>query len=525
MRSVLCFALITVLMLSSVLRVAVVATADYGTFLSNQTLYRIPISNLRGTVYDCNMVPITNTATDNIAAILPTSQAVTSIKSELFDDLQLDSVIETLNNGKPTICEVDGDLNCEGIATTRIYRHNPEYLYACHLIGYTDKSGHGVTGIELAYDDLLYSGKTASAVFTVNGAGNVLKGVKPYFENDLSVINSGVVTTIDLNIQIALESAISAFESGCAVVAEAKTGKIRGYAAVPTFDINDFSKSVNDKNSPFLNRPLCAYSVGSVFKPCVAAAAIENGLGNTDFVCEGSLKIVDRVFKCHNRSGHGAVDLCGALAQSCNCYFYNLSIQLGGEKICRTASTLNFGSKIKIADNMYTSTGSLPEIDADLSDGAVANLGIGQGELLLSPVSVLTLYSAIAGDGSYYLPSVVEKTIKDGKESIYDIGNPTRVMSKQTAEKLREYLKTVITDGTGTSAAPENCTAAGKTATAQTGRYYDDGQEITNSWFCGFFPAEDPQYVAVIMCDGKTSISTASVFAQIADRITEIGNK
>ena len=135
---------------------------------------------------------------------------------------------------------------------------------------------------------------------------------------------------------------------------------------------------------------------------------------------------------------------------------------------------------------------------------------------------MLTLYLAIAGDGSYYLPSVIEKTVKDGRENYYDIGNPTRVMSAQTATTLRQYLETVVTEGTGTEASPVSCTAAGKTATAQTGRYYDNGEEITNSWFCGFFPAQNPKYVTIVMSDSRSTVSTASVFAKIADEIMQL---
>ena len=98
-------------------------------------------------------------------------------------------------------------------------------------------------------------------------------------------------------------------------------------------------------------------------------------------------------------------------------------------------------------------------------------------------------------------------------------------MSENTAAILRNYLKGVVTDGTGSEAAPKFTTAAGKTATAQTGRYYDDKSEITNSWFCGFFPAEEPKYVVVVMSDSKLSVSTASVFAEIADGITQFENK
>ena len=89
-------------------------------------------------------------------------------------------------------------------------------------------------------------------------------------------------------------------------------------------------------------------------------------------------------------------------------------------------------------------------------------------------------------------------------------------MSKYTAAKIREYLKNVIINGTGVEAKPKHTTAAGKTATAQTGRYYENGQEITNSWFCGFFPYKDPQYVIIVMSD------TASIFAEITDKICEL---
>ena len=109
-------------------------------------------------------------------------------------------------------------------------------------------------------------------------------------------------------------------------------------------------------------------------------------------------------------------------------------------------------------------------------------------------------------------------------ESLYDSGSPTRVMSSEVAALLREYLRSVIDYGTGTEAAPKYCDAAGKTATAQTGRYYDDGSEITNSWFCGFFPAESPKYVAIVMSDSKINVSTASLFAEIADEIALLKN-
>lgn len=523
-RAVLSFLLVMLLLLSCVLRVAVVATGDYSQIQAGQTAYRIEVARLRGTIYDCNMVPITNSTAKTVAAVAPTPKGIMAISTALSSE-ELQLVLETLKSNMPAICTVNEKIESEGVATALVYNHTGEVLPACHIIGYTDSTGHGVSGIQKAYDDLLYSDKKVSAVFTADGKGNVLEGIEPYFENDLSVVHSGVVTTLDVNIQSITEKAVSSLGSGCAIVAEAQSGKIRAMASVPAFDINDLSLSLVSENSPMLNRAMSAFNVGSVFKPCVAAVAFENGYSYHTFNCEGSLEIVDRVFRCHKLTGHGNMNMRDALSQSCNCFFYNLAITLGGTHIYKTAAALSLSAETRIADNLYTASGSMPTQKSLLSDGALANLSIGQGNLMASPVSMLNLYTAIATDGSYYLPSIVEKTISDGKESLYDKGNKTRVMKADTAAALREYLKTVITDGTGTEAAPKSCTAAGKTATAQTGRYYENGEEITNSWFCGFFPAESPEYVVVVMSDSKLSVSTASVFAQIADGIMELYGK
>lgn len=520
-RAVLSFFVVMLFLMSCILRVAVIANTDYSDVAYKQSLYRINISRIRGTIYDCNMVPLTNTSSRTVAAVSPTPRGIVAIGSCVNND-SLMTALDSLKNNKPAICEAERVIDSEGIAFAKVYEQTTGKASACHLIGYTDSSGHGVSGLQLAYDDFLYSEKFLSAVFTVGGNGDILSGVEPYFESDMSIINSGVVTTLDINIQNIVEAAAAKMNSGCVVVAEADSGKVRAMASVPTYELKTITESLQNSTSPMINRALSAYSVGSIFKPCVAAAALEMGKGGHYFDCNGSLEIVDRVFRCHDLLGHGIVNLQSALAQSCNCFFYDFALQLGYQPIYKMMSSLNFGAKIKICDNMYTPSGVSPTSNTLNNQGALANLSIGQGNLLLSPVSMLTLYLSIAGNGSYYLPSVVEKTIKDGVENSYDIGRPTRVMSADTAMILREHLKAVITNGTGADAAPTLTTAAGKTATAQTGRFYDDGTEITNSWFCGFFPADEPKYVVVVMSDSKLNVSTASVFAEIADGIMEL---
>lgn len=520
-RAAICFFVITLLMLTCILRVAVLAVGDYSQVQAEQSTYRIKAANSRGTIYDCKMRPITNNSTTVLAAVSPTPQAIMGISSLLSGD-ELDKVLQTLKSKKPAVCEVPREIECDGIAFTKIYKSTLDGAFACHAVGYTDSEGHGVSGLQYYYDDLLYSENSVEAQFTVNGRGEVLSGIEPSFSGNVNPTSQGVVSTIDIDIQSLAEQAAEGLTSGAVIIVEVESAKIRAMVSMPRFDIYDVEKSLADENSPLLNRTLLSFSVGSAFKPCVAAAAVEKRLGGYTFNCEGSTQIIDRSFNCHKHDGHGLMDLRHALAFSCNCYFYNFAIKAGAEAVYKMASSLNFGNSIRIADGMKTDSGNLTKLENIWNDAILANLSIGQGELLLSPVSMLTLYCTIAGDGTYRLPTLIEKTIDGGKQTEYDVPSFTRVMKESTAVQLRDYLVSVITEGTGTEASPTLCTAAGKTATAQTGRYYPNGAEITNSWFCGFFPAEEPQYAVIVMSDGATQKSTARIFAEIADGVTKL---
>ncbi len=520
-RSAVCFFLICIMLLSCVLRVGVIISGDYTAVQKAQSSYKITVSNLRGTIYDCNMVPITNGDKKIYCAAVPKPTAVTAA-SEMLSDEELEKVLQTLKKNMPVVFETDNERSADGLNFTTVYGNNEGQTLATHIIGYTDSEGRGVSGLEAAYDKLLYSSSKVSAVFTIDGKGNTLKGIEPYFENDLGEVTKGVVTTLDVNIQSIAEKAAKEIEKGAVLVAEVGTNKIRASVSKPDFDTKNISAYLEAQDSPLMDRTLAGFSVGSAFKPCVAAAAIKEGKSGFIFNCTGATHIVDRDFKCHEREGHGIMDIKSALAQSCNTYFYNLAINTGARAVYNMASSLNFGSSIKIAENIETVKGNITDIKRLSNPASLANLGIGQGDLLLSPVAMLNLYSAIAGNGTYYLPSIVEKTLKGGEFTEYDIGNPTRVMDEKIANALRKYLAAVITEGTGTGAKPKNCEAAGKTATAQTGRYNENGIEINNSWFCGFFPLENPKYTVIVMAEESTTAAVTSVFAQIADSVCEL---
>jgi len=518
-RTFLCFTTLMLLFLSCILRVAVTTTADISSEYRYLNCYKLKLANLRGTIFDCNMIPITNNVDKIVAAVSPTQKGIAGISSILKGE-ELENVLKTLKKGEPAVCEIPEDIISDGIVTTKIRHNSGNLTPAIHLIGYTDSDNKGVSGLEAAYNDLLYSEKEAYVYFESDGKGRILQGAKAVIENDSSIAANGVITTIDINIQNIAEKVALNLEMGAIVVAEANTGKIRAMVSRPFFDCENIDDYLNREDSPLLNRAINAYNVGSVFKPCVAASGIENGIDGYYNVCKGYVEISDRIFKCHKINGHGLLNLSGAIANSCNSYFYNFAEKIGYENVYNMASTLNFGKRIKLCDGIYTANGNLTEKTELKNSAALANFSIGQGKLLLSPVSILPLYCAIATDGTYYLPSIVEGTTKNGITEKYNKGKKTRVMDKKTADILKKCLSEVITDGTGEDAKPNTVTAAGKTATAQTGKF-EDGAEISQGWFCGFFPAEKPKYVVVIFSENtKRQIKSCNqIFAEIADGI------
>jgi len=519
-RSLVCFIIILALLFSCILRTAKIATSNYGEVQKNYASIKIKIGNTRGTIFDRNKYPLTNDLKKIIATVSPTPRAITAISHQLEGD-SLKFVLETLKSGKPVTCEVSQKIECDGIVCTEIYNTSPN-IPAIHTVGYTNDQNIGISGIEKAYNDLLYNKNDITVRFACDGKGRILSGVKPEILGECSPYNNAVVTTIDINFQNIAQNLVENLGQGAIIIAEAKTSKIRAVASYPTFSLDNIDTLLNSPQSPLFNRAFGAYNVGSVFKPCVAAAGIEKSFSNFCYNCKGSFKIIDRTFKCHNHQGHGFTTLNNAIAYSCNTYFYNFGLKVGKNDILNMASNLNFGKRIKLCNDIYTAKGNLPTTQKLDNIAHLANFSIGQGDFLASPISLLPLYTAIANGGEYYMPSIVESTIKNGKEKAYDFGSPTKVFSKKTSDKLKNALSLVISEGTGSMAQPKTTTAAGKTATAQTGKY-ENGKEINSSWFCGFFPLENPEYVIVVFSEDtkKQTKSCAELFSEIVDSINK----
>ena len=175
---------------------------------------------------------------------------------------------------------------------------------------------------------------------------------------------------------------------------------------------------------------------------------------------------------------------------------------------------------------MVTNKGSLPNKSTLITKSDIANLGFGQGELTATPIQIAKVVSTISNDGYLVSPRLIKGiSDKEGKyiETEEKYHSQARVISKKTAQTLKDMMISVVENGSGKNAKPNNGGAGGKTASAQTGRYIDE-REIVHAWFSGFFPTLSPKYVIVILVeDGESGSNIAApIFKKITDNITSL---
>jgi penicillin-binding protein 2 len=172
-----------------------------------------------------------------------------------------------------------------------------------------------------------------------------------------------------------------------------------------------------------------------------------------------------------------------------------------------------------------TDTGNLPELDSLNSDAAIGNFAFGQGELTATPVQIANLFACIGNGGILTEPRLIYGyTDKNGALSPLSGKEGTRVLSENTCNILKEALSLTTIDGTGKRAFSSLYTCCSKTATAQSGQYDENGNEILYCWFAGFFPADNPKYAICVMKENGISGGTdcAPVFKEIAEGIIAV---
>ena len=500
---------------------AILDTELYRTAGTAQGRYTVRAGTVNGQIYDRNLEKLVHRETVLTAVVNPTPEAIALLTGHALDP---EVVRKAIPKGKPFVCQVDtAEIACDDIAVFETpVRYGADRL-AAHVIGYV-QNGAGVSGLEASYDTFLREQERSNIVtYSVNGQGGLLEGMARTVQA-AEPMTAGVVTTLDARIQSICESAAAQMPSGAVVVLEVETGEVLAMVSTPVFDAVNLAASLEDSRAPFLNRALCAYSVGSVFKIVTAATALQNGIPlHYMHVCDGKAQVGTQSFRCHDRNGHGLLDMAAAMTHSCNTYFISLSQALEPEAMRRTADAFGFGRPTVLADGITGAAGNLPDLAALSVPAERANFSFGQGKLTATPIQVAMMTCAVANNGSMPLPNLVRGVTEDGFTITGQRDPGTAiVMSEAIARQVQILLTAAVQDNPASKARPDNTTAAGKTSTAQTGQYAPDGTEYCHAWMTGYFPVEKPKYVVTVFVEngGSGNTAAAPVFREIAEKIT-----
>lgn len=325
------------------------------------------------------------------------------------------------------------------------------------LLGYLDGEGHGAAGLEKALDALLTgSGARDTLLCPVTAQGNLRTGEQvQHLQADSGAV--GVRLTLSRSVQRAAEAvAAQTMTTGCILVLDVRTAALRACVSVPGFDPADPAASLEAPDSPFLNRALQAYAVGSVFKPVLAAAALEGR------PCAG--------VRLQRRGGGGRADLplrrrCaarrggpfGRIGKELQRLFYPVGAAAGSTGFfCSRRRLLGFGRSIGLAEGLTTAqSGACREPEELTQSGQLANFSFGQGSLLATPLQVAAMMNTIANGGVYRVPCLLDCTLDEtsGEElSAFARPQAERVLTEQTAAALRTMLEQTVAEGTAQDA-------------------------------------------------------------------------
>jgi penicillin-binding protein 2 len=439
------------------------------------------------------------------------------------------------------------------------------YVYgalAAHLLGYVgmpddvDKEEarkftfyqqdvEGKSNIEKSMDEYL-RGKPGVRYLRKNAKGTI-EGV---LREDPPQQGANVLLTIDARIQAIAEEALRAIGRGAAAVVDPNNGEVLAMASVPSFDPNAFVPSIKakdwaalqkDEANPMVNRAVSAFPPGSTFKLITSLAGLRRGLAKQKFTCYGGVQYGDHYFQCwaaEKHYTHGTLTLPDAIKVSCNAFFYQYGNAAGVDSIDRVGDLLGLGKPSGL--NL---TGEQPGVlpgpewlriyspQERWSQAYTANVSIGQGYDLCTPLQMAMAYSAIANGGISYYPRLVKKVLNQDGTPVLDESGKIAVpdepkvhadfrqeISPADIELARRGFWKVVNEGGGTGgrAHLSNVQVAGKTGTAQA-KYH--GREDTIAWFICWAPFEQPKYTVAVMVQGGEH--GGSVAGPIAARILE----
>ncbi|NLD46274.1 MAG: peptidoglycan glycosyltransferase, partial [Clostridiaceae bacterium] len=341
-----------------------------------------------------------------------------------------------------------------------------------------------------------------------------------------------VKLTIDYHIQKITEEVMDKYGlKGAVVIEDVVSGDIIAMVSKPDFNPNMIEEYLNSSNNELFNRAVASYNLGSIFKIIVLASAYNNNINpQMYYFCPGYVSLGDKEFRCSSyyKGGHGLVSLEEAFASSCNPYFIELGLKVGHKSILETARLFGLDTVTGIShQGINESSGNLPDDNTHFTYGDTANISIGQGDVMATPLQVADIVATIANGGIKNKINIVDSIVDSRGSQIKKIreDNGQRIISKEVCDKIKHLMEEVTITGTGTKANLDAYGGAGgKTGSAETGQYIN-GEKVVHAWFAGYFPKRNPKYsISVFIENGKSGGTVAApLFEEIAKNIMNKG--
>jgi penicillin-binding protein 2 len=393
---------------------------------------------------------------------------------------------------------------------------------ASHLLGYCKEIGEiqlskfgeryklgdliGSSGIESSYEQLL-RGEKGKEFISVNAKGQVLGSFDGGKEDVTPREGFDLILSTDFSLQAYAESLMTNYR-GAFVALDPEDGGVLAMVSMPDYDPSVFSgvtpadewnKLNENPDKPLFNRAtMTLYPPGSTFKMVLAAAALQDGIidMNWRITCPGGFRFGNKFFKCTHV--HGSVNVVDAIGESCNTFFYQLILKVGLDRWDEYSKKFGFGTKTLVdideeAAGLIPSTAYYDKVygKGQWTQGFVVNLGIGQGEIGVSPLQMAQYAAALANGGVFFQPRIVHdirnkatKRVEEVTHSSTDLGISPKVMAL-----IREGMKLCVESpkGTGSLARIPGIVVGGKTGTAENPHGGD------HAWFVGFAPFDHPK--------------------------------
>lgn len=505
----------------------------------------LPIEADRGNIYTVDGEAIASNLTTTSLVFIPNqiknkdlvaekiSEILDVPKSKIEEHLYKKSMMERVHpEGRRLsykIADKIENLHFDGVyllkESKRYYPHN-EML--SHVLGYVGIDNQGLSGLELEYDDIL-TGEYGSIQYFSDAKGNNLERNSIYVEPEDGL---DIYLTVDYGIQSSIERELDNVvlrynpDGAWAIAMNPNTGEILGMSSRPNFNPNSYK----DYDTETINRNMAiwaSYEPGSTFKILTLSAAVNEGkvdLLKDTFYDGGSVNVGGARIKCWKHGGHGSQTFLEVVQNSCNPGFVELGNRLGKETLFDYINKFGYGKKTGI-DLNGEATGILFSLDK-VGPVELATTAFGQGVSVTALQQVVAVSAAING-GTLYKPYIVKRVAYHENGQIIKEVKPTivrdNIVTKDTSEKVRMTLESVVSLGTGRNAYIDGYRVGGKTGTAQkvNNGIYMQGNYIVS--FIGFLPANDPKIVVYLAIDNPKGVTQygGTVSAPIVKNIME----